>query len=232
MLGNRQFSARWDPILAPAIVLSYLIVLAILPKGPGTQYTIKSVLMSPQIFFLAVLIIVMLILRIRPTDIGLSAKGFWKNFRSGILASLIPAALVVGLLLIPVSIYQVVSSGRMEFLENFAGGQFLFRNMAIIQLLILAPVCEELFFRGFMIPPLTKRMPVWLVILLSSVVFMLAHGYFKPGAFLLGIFTSVIFLKTGSVIPGMIFHFTCNLWGPTLTYFLPNLYKVLSPLFR
>ncbi|KAB1215392.1 hypothetical protein CJ030_MR4G025318 [Morella rubra] len=77
---------------------------------------------------------------------------------------------------------------------------------------ICAPVWEEIVFRGFLLPSLTKYMPVWCAILVSSVVFALAHFNVQrmlPLIFL-GVVMGVIFTRSRNLLPSMLLH---SLWN-------------------
>lgn len=229
-LDNRGMKAGWSPYVPLLVVLAYLATFNIVSGMIEVNETLR-LLVSPQIFFFLATLIATLTLRIKPQSLGFSARGLKKNVYTGIMLSLIPFALVVIFIILPVMAWEMVKYQEIKILGDFAGGRLITDRLYLIQLLLLAPVFEELFFRGFLIPPLKRSLPLWAVIIVSSLVFMLAHGYVKPGAFLLGMFTSVIFLWTGSVIPGMIFHFSCNLWGPILIYLLPKVHRTIYFLF-
>ncbi|XP_054825256.1 uncharacterized protein LOC129322851 [Prosopis cineraria] len=77
---------------------------------------------------------------------------------------------------------------------------------------ICAPVWEEILFRGFLLPSLTKYMPVWCAILVSSVAFALAHFNLQrmlPLIFL-GMVMGVIFTRSRNLLPSMLLH---SLWN-------------------
>lgn len=77
---------------------------------------------------------------------------------------------------------------------------------------ILPGICEELFFRGFLLQGIRKKFSDRFSIVLVGVLFGLLH--FDPYRFfpvtLLGIFFGYIVVKTGSIFPGMIAHMTNN----------------------
>ncbi|KAL1208637.1 hypothetical protein V5N11_008110 [Cardamine amara subsp. amara] len=77
---------------------------------------------------------------------------------------------------------------------------------------ICAPVWEEIVFRGFLLPSLTRYMPVWCAILLSSVAFALAHFNVQrmlPLVFL-GVVLGLIFARSRNLLPSMLLH---SLWN-------------------
>lgn len=77
----------------------------------------------------------------------------------------------------------------------------------------VAPVCEEIFFRGFLLPGLARAMPIWAAVLLSALVFGFAHadlGSFVP-LVAIGVVLGILRVWTGSVWPGMALHALNNL---------------------
>nr|BBH88470.1 hypothetical protein KTC_32210 [Thermosporothrix sp. COM3] len=92
----------------------------------------------------------------------------------------------------------------------------------------VAPVCEEVFFRGFVFSGLRRGMPVFWAILLSAIIFALTH--FDPASFLvllcLGIAFAYLRWRTGSIWPGICLHWLNNTLGTVLI--LVNLYGHLS----
>ena len=77
---------------------------------------------------------------------------------------------------------------------------------------VCAPVWEDIVFRGFLLPSLTKYMPVWCAILVSAVVFALAHFNVQrmlPLVFL-GVVMGAIFARSRNLLPSMLLH---SLWN-------------------
>jgi membrane protease YdiL (CAAX protease family) len=79
-----------------------------------------------------------------------------------------------------------------------------------ILICVLAPVVEELFFRGFMFTVFARRMPIVWAALLDGVVFGLGHAPADPiqlvalGAF--GVALCLLYWRAQSIIPGMALH--------------------------
>lgn len=81
---------------------------------------------------------------------------------------------------------------------------------------IAAPIYEEVLFRGFLLPSLTRYLPVWSAILISSFVFALAHGNVSEVIPLvtLGIILGVTYTRSRNLLSSMLIH---SLWnGGTL----------------
>lgn len=89
---------------------------------------------------------------------------------------------------------------------------------------ILAPVAEEMVFRGGILRSLLgafKGKYHWLAIFFSALLFGLVHGNMAQGfnAFLLGLLLGWLYYRTDSVVPGIIMHWVNN----TITYVLYKL---------
>ncbi|MBP0009673.1 MULTISPECIES: type II CAAX endopeptidase family protein [unclassified Roseofilum] len=81
---------------------------------------------------------------------------------------------------------------------------------------VAAPVFEEIMFRGFLLPSLTRYVPVWLAITLSGFVFAIAHlslSEIIPLA-TLGIIMGIVYTRSGNLLAPIVLH---SLWnGNTL----------------
>lgn len=81
-----------------------------------------------------------------------------------------------------------------------------------VLVIVLAPLVEETFFRGFLLQGLARRMSFWPAAIITSAVFALAHlwPYLFPPIFLLGIAFSWLFWRTGSLWTAIAAHSTLN----------------------
>ncbi|QLE59309.1 CPBP family intramembrane glutamic endopeptidase [Nostoc sp. TCL26-01] len=86
---------------------------------------------------------------------------------------------------------------------------------------IAAPIFEELLFRGFLLPSLTRYLPVWGSILLSAILFAVAHLSLSEILPLtaLGIVLGVVYTRSRNLLAPMLLH---SLWnsGTLLSLFL------------
>jgi membrane protease YdiL (CAAX protease family) len=90
---------------------------------------------------------------------------------------------------------------------------------------LLAPIAEEMVFRGAALRTLLEWKPErrWLMITLSALLFALAHmnpaQFIHP--FLIGLLLGWMYERTGSIIPGIIYHWANN----TVAYLLARIYQ-------
>ncbi len=77
---------------------------------------------------------------------------------------------------------------------------------------IVAPVTEEIFFRGFLYPALRNRLGVFWGIAFAAAIFAAAHlqPLALPALFALGVLLTVLYQSTGSLWPGILMHSTIN----------------------
>jgi membrane protease YdiL (CAAX protease family) len=89
---------------------------------------------------------------------------------------------------------------------------------------LMAPLVEEIVFRGAILKSLLKNssLPVWGSIALSAFLFALIHmnPAQMPHAFVIGLLLGWMYQRTGSILPGMAYHWANN----SAAYALYNIY--------
>ena len=113
--------------------------------------------------------------------------------------------------------------------SSLLGGSVAF---AIIYTVLIAPVCEETIFRGLVLTIFDGKLPKWLGVLISALVFALIHLP-SPIAFIytltLGVVLGFVRYRTKSLVPCVLAHIIFNATNYLL--FLPlniGLYVVLA----
>lgn len=84
--------------------------------------------------------------------------------------------------------------------------------LAFLSLVIIAPFAEELLFRGYLLGKLRRAMPLWIAVLITSVLFALVHFQWNVA---LDVFALSIVLCVLRVM-------TKSLWAPILLHSLKN----------
>lgn len=84
--------------------------------------------------------------------------------------------------------------------------------LAFFSLIIVAPVAEEIMFRGYLLGKLRKYAPVWVAILLTAGLFAVAHGQFNVGldTFALGVVLCLLRIYSGSLWASILLHMLKN----------------------
>jgi membrane protease YdiL (CAAX protease family) len=77
---------------------------------------------------------------------------------------------------------------------------------------IVAPLCEEIFFRGFVFPGLRRGLPVGWAVLVSALIFGLAHADLGslPVLIVIGLLLALLRWWSGSLYPGLLLHMLNN----------------------
>jgi uncharacterized protein len=124
--------------------------------------------------------------------------------------------LVVGMLTLGAAITSAISAFQgQEFVNpqvnDMAQGQQLTPLHLVMLLLgvaVVAPIVEELFFRGMLYPLLRRRLPGWLAIVANAAIFAALHfiPILLPILFVMGLLLTFVRARTNSVIPGILIH--------------------------
>ena len=130
-------------------------------------------------------------------------------------ASLAPAlyfAVTIVLVMLPASWTE--SYG--EAASGIDSGTFV----GVIAVAVVAPIVEEVIFRGLTMTRLSRAMPGWLAVLVSAAVFGLCHGemVWFCYTFVVGAFFAFIDLRAGSILPSVLGHIMFNAIGQVMTF--------------
>ncbi len=85
--------------------------------------------------------------------------------------------------------------------------------LSVLFLMAVVPaICEELAFRGFIFGGLVRNQSKVRAVIISALMFGISHGVLQQSiaASVMGVLLGWIALRTGSVLPGMLIHFTNN----------------------
>jgi membrane protease YdiL (CAAX protease family)/uncharacterized RDD family membrane protein YckC len=93
--------------------------------------------------------------------------------------------------------------------------------LTLLAVAVIAPISEEIIFRGFIFRWLQGRLPLWSAVLVSAAIFSTAHaGWAEPSLFLPvflgGVLLAYVYAKSRSVWPGVIIHMSINIVGVIL----------------
>ncbi len=170
--------------------------------------------MAVQLTVIALPAVLMAILLTRrPLEsLSLRAPSFWTTLPAAVLlAALFHPALTW----LAMGISQLYPPGeQMAQQIKMLSRQFeaMPLGVAILMLGVTPAICEELAFRGFLLSGLRRMGHKWGAIVLASAFFGIAHGILQQSlsAFIVGIIIGYVAVKTGSLFPAMLYHFTHN----------------------
>lgn len=124
-----------------------------------------------------------------------------------------------------VSFLAALFPSWMEFYEKLLESAGLDTNITLLMFfysVILAPIAEELIFRGVTMRIARRAFPFWAANLLQAFLFGAYHMNMIQGcyAFCLGLVLGYICEKGGSIYLSIFLHFLFNLWGTVISQYL------------
>ena len=204
----------WMGALLTLLVMAGIILMfAFLPRS-GLANSIALVVAEP--LFLLPVVIIFGWKRISWKHLGF--RGFkWTGLAIGIgvLVVVYPLILIHNLILVWLRM-GTQGDSIVQALKNI-GSPALF----VLASVILAPLAEEVLFRGFLFAGFRQRYGWVQAILLSSAIFALFHlqlAAFIP-TFMLGAVLAFTYQRSNSIWPGIILHFLVNALGVCATLF-------------
>lgn len=190
----------------------------------GINQTVLFTVVAVFVYAIAIAIIIglpWLIKKQKTTreDVGLHRMPSWMDILwapAGLVAYLILTSimmLVAATLLPFVDINQAQDTGIGPITSQY---QYI---LAFISLVVLAPVAEEVLFRGYLFGKLRKFTPVWVAIVITSLLFGLVHFQWNVGidTFALSVVMCLLRVVSGSLWPAILLHMIKN---GTAFYFL------------
>jgi uncharacterized protein len=143
-------------------------------------------------------------------ELGLGSHGWIQMVASGLLG----AIFIGGLQWLNLRRIGKMEGEAPELLRKLASRLLpvnLREYLPYSALAITAGVCEEFVYRGFAIAAFSKTgLPLWMVVIVSSVLFGLAHAYQGRGGIvstgIFGVMLAIGRLGFGSLVPAMMWH--------------------------
>lgn len=202
-------------------LLGYELAASLLPllgDFSDSQQTLASYLIV-QLLTIAMLIGMAGLFKASNVRIGLGGVKSWTYL---LLLPLIYIACMMASVTATVIISLLVSSFDVSQVQDL-GLDPLTRADVIatgILLVLVVPLAEEFIFRGYLFGLLRRELPFWLVAILTSVLFALAHGQWNVAVdtFILGIALSYLREKTGSIWTGVALHALKNAVAFTMLF--------------
>ena len=204
-------------IIVGSFILGAMVVGITLATGNQPDET-QGMTAAP-LFWLGTLVYGLIILAVylfavRRTQGDWSSVGF-RSFSQRWLPMIPVLALVqlLGMTIINVLLVLPFTGGNFENpqIEALTGGSPLsMRQLGVLLILvaIIAPIAEELFFRGMLYPLLRQRWSPKVAIVINGLVFALIHfiPILIPGLFFVGMVLAWVRERSGSIIPCILLH--------------------------
>ncbi|WP_223067811.1 CPBP family intramembrane glutamic endopeptidase [Paenibacillus caui] len=134
------------------------------------------------------------------------------KLRTIIASAIMPLIFGLGMILIVIVLLLNISpesttATALPSKEKFIPWFFVFKLVSVV---LIAPICEEIIFRGYLLGRLTDKFGLKKGIIFSSVIFGVLHLQNIFGATMMGIILCLIFIKTNSLVTPIIVHITSN----------------------
>lgn len=150
---------------------------------------------------------------------GTERQTFTKSFHPWILVGIVMS--VIGLQYLSNYIVSFTAMIHEEWLDYYiallemAGLDDSVSLIMSAYSVLVAPICEELIFRGVTMQYAKRAMPFWIANLFQALIFGVYHMNVIQGvyAFVIGIVLGYICEKGGSIYLSILFHILFNLWG-------------------
>jgi len=161
--------------------------------------------------------------RITKKDVGLDRSLTWTELGYGVAGFVVMLLVSAVLVTIGRSVFPMVDWGQAQ---NVGFSNAIFgtdRMFAFMLLVVMAPIAEEIVFRGYLYDRLRKaKMPLWLMTVVISMAFALIHLQVNVGVvvFVLSVIACVLRWRTKSLWPGIILHGMNNLLAFYVTFVL------------
>lgn len=152
-------------------------------------------------------------------DIGLAPAGFVIYMLVTIALSTLATVLIPGF---DADQIQEIGFGNLAYRYEYL--------LAFATLVVIAPLAEEILFRGYLYGKLKKYLPVWVVIVITSVMFAVVHGQWNVAVdvFALSLVLCTLREITGSIWAGVLLHMLKNSVAFYLLFINPSLLNIIG----
>lgn len=203
----------WAGIILLALLNVGLLVIA--SQGSGTELVQSAALILVQLAFLLPLALIFVWKRIPLRYLGFG-KFDWNTLGlgCGLLIASYVFIIIHNVILMALGV-DTQGEAILRFFDSLESPVWFF-----FVGVVLAPIVEEIFFRGFVFQGFRQRYGWISAMLVSSIVFAVAHldlVAFLP-TFILGCLLAYMFQRSNSIWPGVILHFLVNAFGLCAAY--------------
>lgn len=150
--------------------------------------------------------------RVSQAEIGLTRLPVWTDILitpAGLIVYLILSSvlILIAIHLLPwIDMNQVQDIGFRQLNQRY---EYI---LAFATLVVIAPIAEEILFRGYLFGKLKQFVPVWVAILVTSALFGVIHGQWDLAidTFALSVILCLLRQTTGSLWASILLHMTKN----------------------
>jgi membrane protease YdiL (CAAX protease family) len=223
-------------LIAIVLTFSIFIIMPILSFFgiilPTTNYPIENISSTFEIFFEIILLTTQLFLvlllfiifpliwyfvinKYKKEDILNNLKLKKENLENGILWGIITVIVAFIIIIIIGGLIQLLGFDLTDT-SNIPQLELYFSIPSILLLIIIQPIAEEIFFRGFLLDKINSLLGKNSAIILSSILFGLAHlsyGNIYPAflTFIIGLLLAILVLRTNNLYSSIVAHIIFNI---------------------
>lgn len=163
-------------------------------------------------------------------DVGISDFPRWVDLLLAPAGFVVYILLSAILLIIAAQIFPGLNTEQAQdtgFGELARGFEYL---LAFLTLVVIAPVAEEILFRGYLLGKLRKHVPLWVAILLTSLLFASLHWPVSVmiDVFVLSIVLCLLRVYSKSLWPSIFLHMIKNGIAFYVLFINPTLFTTLG----
>jgi len=153
--------------------------------------------------------------RVSQAEIGLTRLPTWTDILitpAGLIVYLIMSSILMLIATQLISLLPWVEINQVQDVGFNNLSQRYEYILAFATLVIIAPIAEEVMFRGYMFGKLLKYVPVWVAILITSALFGAIHGQWDLAidTFALSVILCLLRQSTGNIWASILLHMTKN----------------------
>ncbi|HEY6564488.1 MAG TPA: CPBP family glutamic-type intramembrane protease, partial [Pirellulaceae bacterium] len=193
--------------------------------GVPTDWTsfAQSTIVALVAFVAAPALLMTMVLTSGPRRTLLLSLPSWRVLGGAVLLAACLHPCATALLALIRHLFPIDESVFAPFQQILASAPSLWH--VVLLMAVLPAICEELAFRGFILSGLRQSGARWQAVLISSVLFGIAHGAIQQSlmATLFGLLLGFLAIQTGSIFPCIAFHVTHNALGILASDWLPKL---------
>ena len=143
---------------------------------------------------------------VRPAHFGLAELAFWRSLGWAAITVVLFLVLFAALVFAMAPLLSVADLAQSDDAPALVA--------AVVAVAVLPPVCEEVFFRGFVFATLRRWKGAWVGAVLSALLFSAAHLDFEAVLFadrlVAGVAFALVYAKTGRLLPSIMAHAANN----------------------
>jgi membrane protease YdiL (CAAX protease family) len=144
--------------------------------------------------------------------LGLKELPTWSDILLGPAGFVIYIVVLYFFMIFVTSIFKWIDISQVQETGFSSLGRNYEYLLAFLTLVVIAPIAEETLFRGYLFQKMKRFVPIWLAVIITSVVFGFLHGQWNVAidTFILSVVACILRQATG------------RLWAPILLHMLKN----------